>query len=116
MKILRYIFGVISSLIALLGAVAMIAGSIKYGINSVELPEFLLMLVGITFTILIIITLFKPRKWQGIILMSLSLISALFILIDYFVEGDDYGLRFLMLLIPFLIYGIFLMLSKPKTQ
>jgi hypothetical protein len=117
MKIVRYILGIILSLISIGLVILVIQETCEFDMAYLESSGFALIFASILFFVFILISVFKARKWQAITLIILSLIVGLFLIINVSFGSNELGeiVLFLILSIILLIYG-FLILQELKQK
>jgi hypothetical protein len=119
MKTARSILGIFLSLISIGLMILVIQQTCEFDMAYLEASGFALILASILFFVFILISVFKARKWQAIVLITLSLVVGFFLIINVSFDGNDYFqiLPFIFAILVYLVYGIIIIKeSKPRLE
>ena len=108
MKAVRYILGIILSL-ASFGLIILTIGAVcEFDLAYLEFQGLALIFASILFFVFILTSVFKARKWQGIIITILSAGTGLILMVNFLFSGDEFFriIPFLFGIAIFLVYGI----------
>jgi len=118
MKITRYIFGIILTLATIGLVLIAIQETCEFDMARLGASAFLLIFFLILFFVFMLISVFKARKWQGIILIILSSVTVIFMYINVSFDQTELFkmIPFILPAILYLVYGLLLLVEATERS